>query len=53
VIDECGEFAVKRPIRLGRQNPHFFEVLQGLKAGERVVISPYDHFDSKDRLIFK
>lgn len=44
VISDDGQHAIKREIRLGRQNPDEFEVLHGLKAGERVIISSYDSF---------
>jgi len=42
--------AVKRQVRLGRRNPDFIEVLDGLDAGERVITSPYTGFADKDRL---
>lgn len=53
VLDPSGDFAVKRPIRLGRQNPLAFEVLDGLRPGERVVTSSYDNFGEADRLVFR
>jgi HlyD family secretion protein len=54
VIDEAGEFAVKRKINLGRQNPEVFEVLAGLQAGEKVITSSYDNYgDNIDKLILK
>jgi HlyD family secretion protein len=53
VIDESGDFAVKRNIRLGRQNPQTFEVLEGLQPGERVITSSYDNFGDNDKLILK
>ena len=43
VITEAG-IAEKRTIKLGRQNPRYFEVLAGLKAGERVITSGYEIF---------
>lgn len=43
--------AVKRSIRLGRQNPQYFEVLEGLQPGEKVITSSYDNFGDKDKLI--
>ena len=51
VIDETGEFAVKRKINLGRQNPEVFEVLAGLQAGEKVITSSYDNFGDYEKLI--
>lgn len=52
VVDETGGFAYKRDIRIGRQNTRYYEVLEGLKPGEKVVISSYDNFGDKDKLIF-
>ncbi len=52
VIDNSGEFAVKRKINLGRQNPEAFEVLAGLQAGEKGITSSYDNYgDNIDKLI--
>lgn len=53
VLDESGKVATKRSIRLGRQNPEYYEVLDGLKPGERVIVSSYDSFNDKDRLELK
>lgn len=53
VVDESGDFATRRKIKLGRQNPRFYEVLEGLQPGEKVVISSYDGYEDKDRLVFK
>lgn len=53
VMNGSGEFAVKRNIRLGRQNPQFFEVLSGLEPGERVITSSYDNFGDMERLVLK
>jgi len=53
VVDASGDFAVKRNIRLGRQNTNFYEVMEGLEPGEKVIISSYDAFGSKDKLVFK
>ena len=52
VVDESGDRAVRRDIRIGRQNPQYYEVLEGLKPGEKVIISGYDNFGDKDVLIF-
>jgi HlyD family secretion protein len=53
VIDESGEFAVKRTITIGRQNPKHYEVIDGLKPGEKVIVSSYDNFNNVDKLILK
>ena len=52
VIDSGGKKAVKRDIRIGRQNPQYYEVLEGLSPGEKVITSGYDHFGENDILIF-
>ena len=44
--------AVKRDIRIGRQNPQYYEVLEGLEPGERVITSSYDNFGDNDALVF-
>lgn len=53
VVDPSGDLAVKRNIKLGRQNTRYYEVLEGLEAGEDVIISSYDNFGNKDKLILK
>ena len=45
--------ATKREIRIGRQNPRFYEVLEGLKPGEKVIVSGYEMFGENERLVFK
>lgn len=52
VVDASGKKAVKRNISLGRKNPEFFEVLSGLKAGEKVITSGYENFGDKEVLVF-
>lgn len=53
VLSPDGSSAVKREIRIGRQNPQYYEVLEGLEPGERVVVSGYDNFGENDVLIFR
>ena len=53
VVDESGEKAYKREIRIGRQNPQYYEVLEGLNPGERVITSSYDNFGDNEVLILK
>ena len=54
VIQESkdGGKAVKREIRIGRQNPQFYEVLEGLEPGEKVITSSYDNYGDSDVLVF-
>jgi len=53
VLDELGAEAKKRQIHLGRQNTEFYEVLDGLEPGERVITSSYDTYGDNDRLVLK
>jgi HlyD family secretion protein len=53
VIEEGGSQAVRRDIRLGRKNPEYFEITSGLKEGDRVITSSYDHFGDNEVLLFK
>ena len=52
VLDADGKRATRRKIRIGRQNPQFYEVLEGLEAGERVVVSNYENYKDNEVLIF-
>lgn len=53
VVDENGKFATRRPVRIGRQNPQYYEVTEGLKPGERVIISGYRTIWRQRTLIFE
>jgi len=53
VVSKDGRSAEKRNIKIGRQNPKYYELLNGLKPDERVVVSGYDNFGNNDRLVFK
>ncbi len=53
VLDPSGNQATRRNIRIGRQNIHHYEVLEGLMPGEQVIVSSYDVFGGKERLIFR
>jgi HlyD family secretion protein len=46
-----GDKAVRRPVKIGRQNPQHYEVLEGLKAGEKVIISSYETYGNNEVLI--
>ena len=45
--------ARRREIRLGRQNPNFFEVQEGLNIGDIVIVSSYENYGEKDELVVK
>ena len=53
VLNPSGEFATRRNIKIGRQNTSHYELLEGLEPGEQVIISSYDSFGGKDKLIFR
>lgn len=53
VLDANGGVARKRDIRVGRQNPNYYEVLEGLNDGDIVIVSSYENFGDKDELVLK
>ena len=53
VVDKSsGKRAVKRSITLGRKNPEYYEVLDGLQPGEQVITSSYENFGDNEVLEF-
>jgi HlyD family secretion protein len=53
VLDPTESYATKRTISIGRKNPKYYEVLDGLHPGEKVIISGYETFGKNEKLIFK
>jgi HlyD family secretion protein len=53
VLDPSESFATKRNISIGRKNPKYYEVLEGLKPGEKVIVSGYETFGKNEKLILK
>ena len=53
VLNESETEATKQTIRIGKQNPQFYEVLEGLKDGDKVITSSYDLFGDNDKIVFK
>ena len=51
VLNADGTKATKHSVRIGRQNPQYYEVLEGLAPGDKVIISSYDSFGDKDELL--
>ena len=51
VVNKDGKKAVKREIRIGRQNPQYYEVLEGLEPGEKVITSGYETYGDSDVLV--
>jgi HlyD family secretion protein len=53
VMEADGKRASKRAIKLGRKNTEHFEVLEGLKPGEKVITSSYEYFGDNEVLVIK
>ena len=53
VVGSDGEQALKRNIRIGKQNSRYYEVLEGLQAGEKVITSNYDSFGEAEKIVLK
>lgn len=53
VLNESGTEAVKRNIKIGKQNPQFYEILEGLNPGEKVITSGYELFGDNDMIVLK
>lgn len=53
VVNKDGTKAYRRNIRIGRQNPQYYEVLEGLQPGERVITSGYEAFKDYEQLKIK
>lgn len=52
-VSKDGKTAFKTNIQLGRQNPDYYEVLQGLKPGDKVVTSSYENYGEMQELVLK
>ena len=52
VLNEQGDRAIKREIRIRRQNPQFYEVIEGLQPGDKVITSSYEKFGNNEVLRF-
>ncbi|WP_299159041.1 efflux RND transporter periplasmic adaptor subunit [uncultured Eudoraea sp.] len=53
VVNPDGGEAIKRDIRIGKQNSRYYEVLEGLQNGESVITSNYDNFGDAERVVLK
>lgn len=53
VLDKSGSTAYRRNVSIGRQNPQYYEIEDGLEPGERVIISGYEAFKDNDVLKLK
>lgn len=52
-LTEDGKRAYKTDIQLGRQNPDYYEILQGLKQGEKVLVNSYENYGKMEEIILK
>jgi HlyD family secretion protein len=53
VLDKSGKKAYRRKIRIGRQNPQYYEVLEGLQPGEQVIVSGYEAYRDNEVLVLE
>jgi HlyD family secretion protein len=52
-VSADGKTAYKKDIQLGRQNPDYYEVLEGLQPGEKVITSSYENYGNMQELVLK
>ena len=52
-IDESENRAYRQPIRLGRGNTQYFEILEGLEPGDSVIVSGYGSFSGSDVIVLE
>lgn len=52
-VSDNGNIAYRTDIQLGRQNPDYYEVLSGLKPGDKVVTSSYENYGTMQELVLK
>ena len=53
VVNQDNSGATKRVVKLGRKNPRYFEVIEGLLKSDRVIISNYDGYENIDQLVLQ
>ncbi|WP_207491504.1 HlyD family efflux transporter periplasmic adaptor subunit [Aridibaculum aurantiacum] len=52
-VNESGSMAYKVDVQLGRQNPEYYEVLQGLQPGDKIVTSSYENYGNMQELVLR
>jgi HlyD family secretion protein len=52
-VSDGGKMAYRVDVKLGRQNPDYYEVMEGLKAGDKVVTSSYENYGNMQELVLK
>lgn len=53
VLSPDGSEAYRRTIKIGKQNPQYYQVIEGVEAGEKVITSGYEMYGDNERLILK
>ena len=53
VLDPDGKKAYRRQIKIGRQNPQYYEILEGLEPGEKVIVSSYESYKDNEVLVLE
>ena len=53
LVSDDSSHAVRKPIRIGEQNPRYYEVTEGLQPGDKVITSGYDTFGKNEKLLFE
>lgn len=53
VLDKDGKKAYRRKIKIGRQNPQYYEVTEGLEPGEKVIVSSYESYKDNEVLVLE
>ena len=52
-LSSDGKTAYRVEVQLGKQNPDFYEVLKGLKPGDKVIVSSYENYGNMEELLLK
>ena len=52
-VSDNGKMAYRVDIQLNRQNTDFYEVIQGLKPGDKVITSSYETYGNNQELILE
>ncbi len=53
VLNDDQTRAVRRPVKISKQNPQYYEITDGLVAGEKVITSGYEFLGDADKIVFK
>ncbi|HVZ57637.1 MAG TPA: efflux RND transporter periplasmic adaptor subunit [Chitinophagaceae bacterium] len=52
-VSENGNIAYRTDIQLGLQNTEYYQVLSGLKPGDKVITSSYENYGNMQELVLK